>query len=59
MDNMLRMRDLESLSPKWDLFVKLFVLGFRKLRGRGDIKMVRPRGNRRYQGNRVFQTPQD
>ena len=50
-------RDLGTLSPKWDVFIKPFPSGLRKLCGRGSRKIIRARGGGRHQGNCLPELP--
>jgi hypothetical protein len=40
-DNVYRGRDFGILSPKWDVFIKFFLSGFRGLCGIGARKILR------------------
>ena len=53
------MRDFETLSPKWDVFIKPFPVVLWGLRGRGGRNILRAREDGRNQRNSVFQAQQD
>jgi hypothetical protein len=42
---MQRVRHLGALNPKWDDFIKHLPSGIREQCGRGDIKILRARGD--------------
>ena len=50
------MRDLGTISPKWDVSFQSIPSGLRELCRREDGKMERAKGNRRHQENKTFYT---
>ncbi|KAL6040343.1 hypothetical protein STEG23_017243 [Scotinomys teguina] len=44
-DNVQKVRDLGTLSPQMDVFIKIFPTGLRELCGRGSRKSVKVRGD--------------
>lgn len=55
LDNVQRLRDLEALSPKWNAFIKPLLSRLGELYSRLKT-IVRARGSRWFQANRIFQT---
>jgi hypothetical protein len=54
-DNVQTVRDLRTLSPKWNVFIKSLPLGFKKSFRKGGRRNVRAKSiDRRHQGNMVL-----
>lgn len=53
-DKVQRMRDLGTLSLKWEVFIKFFPSGLSKPSKRGDRKIVRPIAGERHYKNKAF-----
>ena len=53
-DNIQRVRDLKTLSPKMVVSIKSLPLGLREPFGRGDRKSLRARGDGGHQDNKIL-----
>lgn len=56
LDSRQRVRDLGTISPKWDVSFQSVPLGLRELCRREDGRMERAKGDRRQQENKTFYT---